>query len=142
MAKYLKMFHHNKCRFKWHFPLSKIQKILAGARFPHKNNIYGFTSFKWIFKGQKIQIYGDKFFFQNIYLAGSKGFWGTLNCLKSPKETFIRENKKKILTGVRFPLIKITFSGFTSFKCTFKGRQIQIYGDKCLFQKIHFAGSK
>ena len=44
-------------------------------------------------KVKKIQIYGDKFLFQNIYLAGSKGFWGTLNCLKS----------QKILAGARFP---------------------------------------
>ena len=43
----------------------------------------------------KIQIYGDKFFFQNIYLAGSKGFWGTLNCLKSQKIP----NQKKHLLG-------------------------------------------
>ena len=34
-------------------------------------------------KVNEIQIYGDKFLFHNIYLAGSKGFWVTLNCLKS-----------------------------------------------------------
>ena len=32
-------------------------------------------------KVNEIQIYGD--IFHNIYLAGSKGFWVTLNCLKS-----------------------------------------------------------
>ena len=142
------MFHHNtKCHFKWHFRLPEIKKILAGARFPHKNNIYGFTSFKWIFKGQKIQIYGDKFLFQNIYLAGSKGFWGTLNCLKSPKNP--NQNKhllgnnwgqtwfhykchfkwhfqlskiQKILAGARFPHKNNIYKvGFTSFTSTFQG---------------------
>ena len=37
-----------------------------------------------------IQIYGDKFLFQNIYFIG---FWGMTNCLKS----------KKNLANARFP---------------------------------------
>ena len=45
------------------------------------------------------------------------------------------QNQKKSLL-VRDFLIKITFSGFTSFKCTFKGPKLQIYGDK--FQNIQY----
>ena len=57
-------------------------------------------------KVNKIQIYGDKFFFQNIYLAGSKVFWGTLNCLKS----------QKFLAGARFSNLDFVKNGFVRGK--------------------------
>ena len=43
--------------------------------------------------GNEIQIYGDKFLFHNIFLAGSKGFGGTFSCLKY----------QKFLATARFP---------------------------------------
>ena len=49
------MFHY-KCHLKWHFELSKIKKILAGARFPYKNkHLVGFNSIIGIFKCQKFK---------------------------------------------------------------------------------------
>ena len=44
-------------------------------------------------KAKTIQIYGDKFLFQNIHFADSIGFWGPFKCLKS----------QKILASERFP---------------------------------------
>ena len=41
----------------------------------------------------KIQIYGDKYSFQNVHFAGSEEFWGNFNCLKP----------QKILASARFP---------------------------------------
>ena len=79
-------------------------------------------------KVRKIHIYDNKFLFQNIELAGSKGFWYTLNCLKS----------QKFLAGVRFSILDFVKMVWLVVKCSsfffFPESVFSFFGDLCKYR--------
>ena len=75
-------FRHFMTHFR-QFPAPEIDGSQNEKKSVISGNFRQMGNYVLHFQRSKIQIYADKFIFQNIYLAGSKGFWGTLNCLKS-----------------------------------------------------------
>ena len=126
MSKHSKMFHY-KCHLKWHFELSKIKKILAGARFPYKNkHLVRFNSVICTFKCQKIQIYGDNF------LSGTE------------KARKVLSPVKKIHFWLKLPILSFHFwlTNCPKLKIDLHRRYVAQNLQKCVQILIQFSESK